>query len=108
MSSKSRRFRFTLTSLMAFVAILSLLFVLVAPLVRQGRPACMSTTATVRWLASRPGTASCRDCHNTEIVAGCVIGLREYTCDNACTRNLRPARASNSCAWCHAKHVSSP
>ena len=52
------RLRSTLRQLMVAVALLSLLFLLGGPLIRVGRPPCLSPMKTASWLLTHPGTAN--------------------------------------------------
>jgi hypothetical protein len=60
---RRQRFRYTLAAMMTFIALTSLILTLTLPLIREGRPPCMSAGRTVRWLASNPGAVRCADCH---------------------------------------------
>jgi hypothetical protein len=59
------KLQFKVRRLMVAVALFSVLFLLGAPLVRLGRPPCLSISKTASWLIARPGRANCADCHAT-------------------------------------------
>jgi hypothetical protein len=63
MATRRSRLRVTIASLMALIAALSLIFLVVAPLVRLGQPPCLQPLPMTRWLVARPGAARCTDCH---------------------------------------------
>jgi hypothetical protein len=63
MTTRRRRLRMTIASLMVLIAALSLLILVTAPLFRLGPPPCLSPLPTARWLVARPGVAHCTDCH---------------------------------------------
>ena len=53
------RLRFTVRQLMLAVALLSLILLLGLPLIRVGRPPCLSPMRTASWLITHPGQAKC-------------------------------------------------
>jgi hypothetical protein len=76
--------RFTVRQLMVAVALFSLLFLLGAPLIRVGRPPCLSLPRTASWLIAHPGRANCADCHKVERQPSAV---RERIVTVPCERN---------------------
>jgi hypothetical protein len=103
MTSKVRRRRLTVASLMTGIAALALLLTLALPVCRQGHPPCLSSSATARWLLSRPGTASCANCHGQ---AGLANRARASVPAVALTTRNCPgalAQGPNSCIACHAR-----
>jgi hypothetical protein len=106
MTRKTNRFRLTIASLMAFVATFALLCALILPLIRQSQPPCLSMAGTARWLLTKPGTASCKDCHATVTVANRVQPLLPLaTSPKPCA--IGSGRSSNSCVACHGTGLSS-
>jgi hypothetical protein len=102
MAGRTKRRRLTIASLMAAVALLSLPLALVAPLARRGRPPCLSTASTARWLIERPGAASCNDCHSDVGVVDRLRAMLPATGPGPACSAARGARGSVSCASCHA------
>jgi cytochrome c7-like protein len=106
MTGKARRFRLTIASMMAFVAAFALLWALVLPLIRQSQPPCLSVSGTARWLLTKPGTASCKDCHANFTVANRPRSLSPLPAlPKACT--MGSVQNTNSCTACHVTRVSS-
>ena len=101
MSGRRTR-RLTIGSLMACVAALSLILAFLAPLVRQGRPPCMTSAATAGWLLKRPGMASCNECHREVLVADRVRALFATPAQNPPCSAGTLAKGSTSCTSCHA------
>jgi hypothetical protein len=104
MTGRARRHRRTIASLMASVGALSLLMALVRPVVRHGRPPCMSPVATARWLLTRPGLASCNECHSGLGMADRVRALLPAASSaKACPAAASLGEDPRSCVACHAK-----
>jgi hypothetical protein len=103
MTSKVKRRRLTVASLMTCIAAVALLLALALPVWRQGHPPCLSSSATARWLLSRPGTASCTNCHG---LVSLVDRARAFVPEFAVpTPDCPAARAQGptSCITCHAR-----
>jgi hypothetical protein len=106
MTRKTNRFRLTIASLMAFVAAFALFCALILPLLRQKQPPCLSMAGTARWLLTKPGAASCKDCHAGFTVANRVTApLPPATAPKSCA--ISSGQGSNSCVACHAMKLSS-
>jgi hypothetical protein len=86
---------------MAIVALVALCLALVLPLVRQSYPPCLSTAGTARWLLTKPGTASCKDCHGRVTIAanlGAVLSAVEESNPHCAFGTLQ---STSSCTACH-------
>ena len=97
-----RRIRFTISAMMALIVGIAILITLVLPLVRFGKPICLTTGQTARWLLTSPGYASCTNCHARS------PGRRPA--ETPCWRSVRRPKscplvrsgsATNSCTSCH-------
>jgi hypothetical protein len=114
MTRTTSRFRLTIASLMALVAAFAVLWALVLPIVRQGRPPCLGTPATARWLVRNPGSASCNDCHRSVKIADRLLALlplpakatpavkpthTQLASARACPAAI--GQATTSCVACH-------
>jgi hypothetical protein len=109
MAGRAKRRRITIAAVMASVAVFGLLLGLVAPVARQGRPPCLSSAEAIRWLAARPGAASCNDCHSRVSVADRLRALvPPQTPTGACTAGSPGARGAGSCVSCHANVAGTP
>lgn len=96
------RLRFSVRQLMAAVLAFGLIFLVIMPLIRLGRPPCLSPVKTASWLISRPGQASCLDCHRETriLLAQSVPPVIPST--DACSRSAPPTLTSqSSCISCH-------
>jgi hypothetical protein len=103
---RSRRVRFTISAMMALVAGIAVLITLVLPLVRFGKPCCLTTGQTARWLLESPGSASCTNCHSTpKPPAGGRATLAIKAAPQSCPL-VRSGTASSSCTACHTNPTS--
>ena len=115
MTPKTNRHRLTIASLMILVAAFALVWALVLPLVRQGRPPCLSMVGTARWIVQKPTTASCNDCHAGVKIADrlrALLPLATATAPAPTTRRqagtgptcaASVGRDPKSCIACHGK-----
>ena len=102
MATRKRWLRFSVAWLMVLVAVLGLATMLVTPLYRWGRPPCLSAARTARWLASRPGSASCVDCHPRGWVDWAQALPPAKPSSQACSWQTPFDRASQApCISCH-------
>jgi hypothetical protein len=100
---------------MLSVAAFALIWALILPLLRQGRPPCLSTVGTARWLVQKPAAASCNDCHTSVKIADRLRALLPLATATAPAptkireAGTRPPCAagvgqdSKSCIACHGK-----
>jgi hypothetical protein len=58
-----RTFNVRVRTLMGIIAALAVLIAVLSPLYPLGPPPCLTPPMTVKWLITRPVTASCTDCH---------------------------------------------
>ena len=95
------RIRFTISAMMALVAGIAVLIALVLPLVRFGKPPCLTTGQTARWLLTSPGNANCTNCHGTpRPPAGGGATLAINSAPRSCPL-VRSGSVANSCRACH-------
>jgi hypothetical protein len=67
---RGRRLRYSVRTLMGSIVALALVLAVLSPLYRSGLPPCMTPVETVTWLAAKPATASCMDCHSRSAALG--------------------------------------
>jgi hypothetical protein len=58
-----RRPRYSVRAMLSIIVALALIFAVLSPLYRLGRPPCLTPVKTAVWLVAKPATASCIDCH---------------------------------------------
>ena len=116
MTRTTSRFRLTIASLMALVAAFAVLWALLLPIVRQGRPPCLGMGATAAWLVKNPGSASCNDCHTNVKISDRLLALLPLPAKappavkptHTQLASARPCpsalgQAATSCVACHGK-----
>ena len=86
---------------MMIVALVALCLTLVLPLVRHAFPPCLSTAGTAHWLLTKPGTASCRDCHGAVTIAANVGAIFSPFGEPKPRCALGTLESSSSCTACH-------
>lgn len=102
MTSKAKRRRLTIASLMTSILVLSLLLMVVLPVLRQGPPSCMTPVSTARWLLARPGQASCADCHGSTEAPDDMRALAALVKPpQECVSPAGRGTKTNSCIACH-------
>ncbi len=98
--TRFRRIRFTISAMMALIAATAVLLFLVLPLLRVGKPPCLTPALTAQWLLTSPGKASCTNCHATANAPAAgrpalAIKAPPATCPIAL------GSVTNSCTACH-------
>jgi hypothetical protein len=84
---------------MAFIAVMSVPLALFVPLLREGRPHCLTVGQSARWLIARPGGARCTDCHAQRLEVMTMTPMpAPPSCPGAVTQ-LR--KGTSSCVSCH-------
>src|SRR5262245_41169901 len=101
MPRKPGRLRLTLARSMAIVALVALCLALLLPLVRQSYPPCLSTAGTARWLLTKPGTASCKDCHGRVTIAANLGAVLSPFGELNPHCAIGPIQGTSSCTACH-------
>jgi hypothetical protein len=86
---------------MAIVALVALCLALVLPLVRQSYPPCLSTAGTARWLLTKPGTASCKDCHGRITIAANLGAGFSPVAESNPRCAFGTLQSTSSCTACH-------
>jgi hypothetical protein len=95
------RIRFTISALMALVAGIAMLTALLLPLVRLGKPSCLTPAQTAVWLLKSPSTASCTNCHATPNASPSVSAALAITTGPEQCPRIPATTASTSCVNCH-------
>jgi hypothetical protein len=108
MARQSGRFRVTVATMMAFIAVTALFIAVVLPLVRHGKPSCLTSVQTAQWLFTSLGKASCTDCHANPAgtdrrQALAALPAAANTCPVA-----QSGQGSTSCMACHATPRGAP
>ena len=99
--TRFRRIRFTLSTMMALIAAIAVLFFLDLPLLRVGNPPCLTPARTAQWLLTSPGKASCTKCHATAGVPAARLPALAIKAPPATCPLVQSGTVTNSCTACH-------
>ena len=102
------RIRFTISVMMTLIAGTAVLIFLLLPLVRLGKPPCLTPVRTARWLLTSPGKASCTNCHANPAVSAVAPGTVAIKAAAATCPLGQGGTVTNSCTDCHIRFRTTP